>query len=279
MESVTRTIYSDYLNIFARLGLTWRPHPGTTMNELYNVLSDPALVADKIPTDGYLAIGNGGALYTKDGANVISATPIKHSKKHPFLYSQIPFIARPVTNDLKLIDGLDNYRMRVVRPDVNGVDTAFYYLKKIDMSVVSPTVNKRTVSDGAFSSSVFAPAADDLVPTVPVDNNFSVTNPTAEYLVASASTSIILTATEVSEIAAACAVLPQAPLTAPFVVNEFAIVSGVEHVSSRSLNGAVSDYNEAIGTQVSCFIYKFYLLDGTEISFPVDLGSVEPGLS
>lgn len=279
MESVTRTIYSAYNQMCVRNKQAITPFTGSTLNEKFNVDAVGNLVDTSIPTDSYLAIGKGGATYTLSGGNV-TVVPKKHLPTHCALYDHMPFIARRVTEDLSYLTGSDKYRMRVVR-EISGVDYAFYFLRVIDTAGMTASLEKRTVTNGTFSSVTFTPGVSDIAPAVPAESVLDVVNPTSAYLIATAAVTVILKNDEINEIISACDLYFAAeakPVSVPFVINEIGIVSGVEKNVQITIGESSVSRKEVSNAQMSVFIYKFMTLKETspDISLSFDMGSSTP---
>lgn len=128
-----RTLYNVdlYLNIMLRKD--YKIIANTSLNEKFDILSKVPVPAGVYPTLQYWAIGTGGN-------NVIgNATGFSYSEHTPLdgaLFNHVPFIMRPVTDDLTALEK-SKYRMRKLEI-VNDREYACYYLKVI------PTVNLTT---------------------------------------------------------------------------------------------------------------------------------------
>lgn len=280
MESVTRTIYAAYNQMCVRNKQTITPPTGSTLNDKFTVSSVGTLVDNvSVPTDSYLAIGKGGANYTSlDGA--ITATPKKHLSTHCSLYDHIPFIARPVSDDLNALTGSEKYRLRVVK-EVGNVSYAFYFLRVIAANSVDVKMEKRVVNNGVFSSTDFVPDATYTTPTEPVSTVLNVSNPTSTYLIATASATVELTNADINEVINACNLYfndDASYASIPLVINEIAIVSGVETNIQLTTGEFSVPRKEVSLAQISTFIYKFFSLKTTTpfIIFSFDMGTSMP---
>lgn len=279
MESVTRTIYAAHNQMCARNRQSILPFPGSTLNEKFNVTAVGENVYTNLPTDSYLAIGKGGALYTSSG-NTISVVPKKHLATHCSLYDHMPFIARRVSEDLTSLTGADDYRLRVVK-DIDGVAYAFYFLRVIDTTGMVTSLERRTVSNGTFTSVAFTPSVSDKTPSLPAVSELNVVNPVSGYLISTATVTVTLSNEDIGEIISACDLYfadEDKPASVPFVVNELAIVSGVEKNVRITIGSLPVSRKEVGDAQISTFIYKFFSLkeDSADISLSFDMGSSTP---
>jgi hypothetical protein len=269
MENVTRTIYSTHLQTCIRADKPVTIFTGSTLNEKWGVLPNSQLTAGMIPKDNYFAIGNGGADYTSG----LTANPKLHLPTHCSLYNQIPFIARPVHQDLPSTLKA-KYRLRKV---INGV--AYYFLKVIDKTGVTVTTEVRNVVGGSVTPAPFSVADSDKLPVPPSNSSYVAGAPLLTYYLSTANVNIVLTPSDLTEIVNACALLFN-NTTGPYVINEFAICSGVDvGNTTEPINGTMYTYTEVIAAQISAFLYKFFAIQSggsATITLPVNLGCVFP---
>jgi len=99
----------------------------------------------------------------------VLVSPVQHTARHASLYNPIPFVLKPIGADLSPSDRL-NYRLRTVLT-INNIQYVAYYLKKLDLSAVTPTVELRNVQDTVITVSNFTPDQSDLSPTPPSISN------------------------------------------------------------------------------------------------------------
>ena len=103
-----RTLYNVdlYLNIMLRKD--YKIIANTSLNEKFDILSKVPVPAGVYPTLQYWAIGTGGN-------NVIGNTTgfiySEHTPLDGALFNHVPFIMRPVTDDLTALEK-SKYRMR-----------------------------------------------------------------------------------------------------------------------------------------------------------------------
>lgn len=125
----------------------------TTLNEKYNVLPNERPKSGEFPTISYIGIGMGGI-----GDNTKLAY---HRAVDASLFEPIPFICREIEFDLSPTDR-NKYRMRVVKT-IDGVDYAFYYLKKLPLSSDRVEVRK-LIKDSSTAATIVDLDSDD--PTI-----------------------------------------------------------------------------------------------------------------
>ena len=102
MKTITRTIMGSALQSALLLGIRPQILPFTTLNEKFGVLADAKLNEGEVPHLGYFAIGNGGHRNRVGGDGTPYSTPHHRVSSHAALYRHLPFVLRPVDNDLSV---------------------------------------------------------------------------------------------------------------------------------------------------------------------------------
>lgn len=187
MRNIVRLAGGSYFQLAKAIGAPIIPQANSTLNEAVNN-KDVVPFQPAIPTAGmeyaadynyqtdsagvkfqYLAIGCGGHYSVTNATHGIPTTQTKpHRARHTGLYRQIPFVCKPLDNDLS-IEERAKYRLRKV-VTINGVQYAAYFLRYIDLSastIVQVTVKK---DKGIKSSNPYTPTINDLVPQDPEIN-------------------------------------------------------------------------------------------------------------
>lgn len=284
MEATVRTIYSSHIATCKYLKKSMFPIlTNTTVNEKFHVnddisppvesLDDPTYTSLK-----YIAIGRKGVTYEVESGGEILPTPIPHLARDANLYQYIPFVARPLNNDLTSIER-EKYRMRVVQTLVvsgSPVDYALYYLKVLDVGSISVNMELRTVNGITITTEPFIPQPSDLNPEPVVIPNVDINNPDGKYLVSSAKITLTLTPTEIQDIITACTLLFGDPRKS--VISELAVCTGIDTpMYTNPLDPSVQ-YTEVRYCQVSTFLSQYYALVNavSDINITLDVGSVEP---
>lgn len=117
--------------------------PSTTLNSKYNIL--PAVSQSGIKDKRYLGLGIGGTVADDNGEVDVGLRQRDMSLID--LYSGIPFVARPQSNDLSSVDR-QKYRLRK-ETTIGGVPYVLYYLKDITEVVNNSTeILKLKSADG-----------------------------------------------------------------------------------------------------------------------------------
>ena len=109
-----RTIYGLKLQMDMLLGDRWTPMPNTTLNEKFNIgLNAPQ--PSSYPTLKYMCLGVGGSSIIDSQTGYRFST---HRAIDAGLFEHIPFIIRPIDQDLTL-EERSKYRFRI-QENING---------------------------------------------------------------------------------------------------------------------------------------------------------------
>ena len=124
--SSQRTLYNVDLHLSMLLGRDYMTKPNTTLNEKFDVLADVNVPEGMYPKLQYYCIGIGGDQLSES----VSGFPVsEHSPMDAALFEQIPFVIRPIQQDLTPTERA-NYRFRVIETIKNETYVC-YYLKVI----------------------------------------------------------------------------------------------------------------------------------------------------
>lgn len=274
MDNVTRTVYGSYVQTCLALGIPFTAMANTTLNQKYGVFQNEHVSSNEVPTIGYLGIGNGGHKIEMGANNIAKPVPILFTPDQASLYNQLPFLMRPVGEDISAIDRA-KYRIRAL-VTFNNTPYVAYYLKTIDKSATAATAEYKHVENGIISAYPYVPDISKLVPVPPVVNNSGQNVTVSDYLSVSARIPFIMNATDIEEFRNVCSIIFGDPNYA--MISEIAICTGVDRSVTASINGVATGYTEVIDVQVSTFVQTFYALQysNTEIDVLLDVGSVEP---
>lgn len=269
-----RTIYAADLSTHKTLGIPYVPLPNTTLNQKFNVYPEEVPMQGEYPNVVYLAVGRGGSKLSVSTMGEPKPVPIPHTPEHAALYRHMPWIVRRLDDDLTAAQR-KRYRMRVPFTGQDGSPYIGYYLKAIDLTMVRPSVELRHVEDGKVTATVFEPDVANLSPKPVVLDNVNVQNPNNDCLVSIAKLEVTLDVTDISELINAFTVIDGDASGA--IINELALVSGVDRVMQTNINGAMGSYIEAIAAQINLFTHKYNVLDVTssKLKFTFDVGSAE----
>ena len=163
MNSVSRTIYSSYLQTCSLMKLAFQMQLNTTLNELFNVES--GIAPSEIPSLGYFAIGNGGHRMTVGANNIPKVEPVRHSGIDAALYSHLPFVLREIANDIGPVERA-KYAMRRQETH-NSAQYIAYYLKRLPLQNVIADMEYIQVANGVKTATLFQPNSSNLNPQPP----------------------------------------------------------------------------------------------------------------
>jgi hypothetical protein len=273
MNLVTRTLASSYLQTCLLMNANFVLTPETTLNELYAIQNGVAPIST--PTLGYFAIGNGGHKITV-GANGIPLTlPVQHAATDAALYNGLPFILRPINNDIDTASQA-NYALRRIETH-GGNQYIAYYLKRLPVAGIAPTMQSINTVNGVSTAAIYTPTSANLNPTPPALNSAGVNLVSGNYVAASANMNIALSANDVAELLNVATVLYGDPAYA--IISEVALCSGLDKVvQSATYGNATIPFKEAIAVQVISFINTYFALsfNSTGLDILLDCGSSEP---
>jgi len=275
MESIVRTLWG--------IGLMSGKYPNlpvvieafTTLNEKFDIATNQTLAAGEIPGARYWGIGNQGHR-VEIGANDIPLTsPIEHDPTHAALYGHLPFVLRPVMNDIPA----EKRALYALRKEVmiDQQNYYAYYLKRLDFTNSQVNYYKTTVVDGEETTVPYVPNSSNLNPIKPSISATSVTTTSSSTVFASTEVEINFNATDVEELINACKILYGDERYA--IISEICICSGVDRqLSVHTAGNSSIIFNEAIAVQVNAFISADHDVSGTNQGFTrtIDLGENEP---
>ena len=273
IETVTRTIYSAHLMTCMSLHRPFTVLNNSTLNQKFNLFQNEVPGINEYPAIGYIGIGNKGASYDVTSNGFVLTTPIQHLARHASLYNFLPFVVRGVNDDLSSTERL-KYRMRVPIT-VGGASYVAYYLRALTISDVIPTVEIRNVDGETIRTDPFTPTLSDLSPIPPDISNTNINTPNGDYLTSSAKISFTLNQSDIQNILDACNLVYGDPRYA--VINEIALVTGIDKVLQGSFGNTTSSYTDVIVAQVAAYISQYHALttNTTEVSILLDTGSVD----
>lgn len=277
LHLTTRTIYGSHMQTTASLGLPYTPLPLSTLNEKWNIHNQTAYPSTDRPRIEYYCIGNGGHR-TQVGADGIGYfAPIPHRASDAALYKFLPFVMRPITEDLSVVER-ERYGMRVPI-DVSGTRYWAYYLKRLDLNNVEAQVRKSIVTNGVSVVTEFEPDSTNLSPTPPTIPSTGVISTNGEFLSVIATVDLSFNQLDVSELVNVCRILFDNELMA--AISEVGLVSGIRRaVSLLDVNAqpTVANYYECLGAVIVSHTTAYYPVgmsnEGVELK--VHVGANEP---
>lgn len=277
MEKTVRTAVGALLQTAQKLNLPYELVPNSVMNRQLGVLPDELPAGT--PFSQYVAIGIGG-LTTRyfDNNTRAELWPQPHEPKHTGLYNQVPFVMRPLGEDLTAEEA-KRFRLRVVTGEIDGVKYAAYYARRLDLRTTVAKLEYRQIVDGQIVARPWSPSADDQHP-VPIPVNPGKVLVTGDdYIASTAKTSFKFSDWDMTELVNVGNVLFKSENA--IVITELAVCSGLDVESRGTFNGVLLPYTEAVGVQITDFVSTFlpaaYNRAGAAVN--MDIGSVEPLLA
>lgn len=278
MYETTKTIYHTVLELQRARQDPFTVLPYSTLNEKFGVQPQAAVPAGKYPELQYIAIGRGGhrGRIAGDGATLVDI--LQHDIVDAALFEHIPFILRPITDDLDPAKRA-NYAMRTLI-EKNGQSYFAYYLKKLVIPQTYPDIKEITIDQGGSTVETrdYTPTPAQLTPTPQMLSNNQQNLASGKLISVSTTLQISLSADDIQEILDAVVTLYDDVGYA--TISEMAAVTGYTSVVNTTLGGVAVSYEEAIAAQVANFIPANHDLqfnsDGIDSLF--DLGHTSPYL-
>lgn len=271
MDTVFKTTWGTALEIALKYNIAPNIPNNSTLNKALDIGDSLTLAPGDTPHIKYLAIGTGGK--TLDCSSTPSTTYSLYNVDQAKLYKHVPFILRPINNDLTPAEA-NKYRMRKVI-SVGGNDYVAYYLMVIDTSTLAIEFETTVIPANAPKSSTpYVPGANNLTPTPPTSAEITAANNT--YINAHADVSIFLSETTVEGIKDATAIINGG--VADDYITELALVSGVDKSHNISINGATVNYTELAKAQLNEIIRvdKSLIFGNPELTMTLSAGSLDP---
>lgn len=279
MKNTTRTLYGAALLSAKTLGVPHVIVPKTTLNEKFQIAEAMLPEASASPSVRYYGIGRGGHDYQKDTEGDSYNRVVDHSPTDASLYKPMPFVLRPVENDLTA-EQRAKYRMR--RQETHfGRNYYAYYLKELVLGEDPIEMTITVVVDGQEITKPFIPDSSNLNPTPPAIPPTGSTPSSTAYGSVIRPLSIEFNEFDVAELLAAANVLFEGNLSKA-IISEIALVHGVDTLlTGKTTGGANIQYKEVIGAQVNAFFSSLHDISANNEGFikDLDLGDNEPMLT
>lgn len=276
MEAIVRTVYGANLQTAQLLGIPFEVVPNSTLNDKFNASNTVGLSPADMPRMQYVAIGNGGHRMKVTGTGTLQVPePIQHRTTDAALYSHLPFVLRPIGNDLTASER-ERYALRRLE-QYNGEDYFAYYLRRMDLTGVNAQMEYKTVVGDVTTTTPFTPTAGNLSPTPPVVVTGGSVTTSGDYVTASAIVYFNLDSFDVAEILNACNIIYGSEDFA--IISEIGLCSGVDKVvNAFDSVGSTFNFNEVIAAQIVSHISSFHALRFTSagVNTMFDVGATEP---
>lgn len=227
MEAIVRTVYGANLQTAQLLGVPFQVVPNSTLNDKFNISNASVLNSTDMPRMQYVSIGNGGHRMKVTGNNTLQVPePIQHRTTDAALYSHLPFVLRPIGNDLTASER-ERYALRRLET-IAGEDYFAYYLRRMDLTGVAAQMEYKTVVADVTTATPFIPTAGNLSPTPPVVVTGGSVSTSGDYVTASAIVYFNLDAFDIAEILNACNIIYGSEDYA--IISEIGLCSGVDKI-------------------------------------------------
>jgi hypothetical protein len=276
MELITRTVYGSKLQTAQLMGLPLDVEEHTTLNEKFNIHTNLAISPSEIPRMQYVSIGNGGHVMEISGTNSMAVPkPIMHRPTDAALYAHLPFILRPVENDIAAIDR-QRYALRKV-VIIDSQEYIAYYLRRMNLVGVVAEMQLKNIENNIETTTPFVPTAANLTPVPPVIVGGGSVPTTGDFVLSSARINFNLDNFDMEEIQNAANIIYGSPDYA--IISEIGLCSGVERtVAALDFLGSSFNYDEVIACQICTHISTFHALrfSAGGINTVFDVGATEP---
>lgn len=274
MRSIVNTLWSTHIQTAVHMKIPYVVGEHTTLNEKHDIQKTAGLQPSEIPSLKAFVIGDGGhrAVIGQHGRPLI--TPIDHQADHAALYNQLPFVLRPLDDDLSPTER-ERYALRK-EVEIEGRYYYAYFAKRLNLNEVQITLKRSKKIDGEVISSVYVPTSANLSPTPPDIENTGVVTTSGEYLSASAIVTIRFDKRDVQEFNNVARILYNDEIYA--VISEIGLCTGVDRtVQGNSTMGQIN-YRELIAAQISAFVPVHYemVYHSEGFDFGTEVGAVEP---
>lgn len=274
MQKIIPTQLASYLQVVSYLGIPFQKKINTTLNQKFDIQPDAVIPPSVKPTLKCFTIGIGGHTYITGSTGIPLSQGIDHTSDNFGLYNHLPFVLRPINNDLIAAER-NRYCLRKVVL-IGGVNYYAYYGKRLSMEGVNVKETKRTVVDGETQEDLFEPTESNLSPKPPEIPNTGVTTSSGEYLATSAIVPMPFSEKDVQELYNVAKIIYGDERYA--IISEFGFCTGVDaNVTVNTPGGNVS-FVEVVGCQMSAIISGHYELvfNSKGFDFSLEVGAVQP---
>lgn len=270
MEIFRRTGYGALLSVYQTFGVPFGLLGSTTLNEKLSIQATAVLGVNETPRVRYLALGIGGHRGRVGSDAVTLIDPVQNDAVNASPYRIMPWAIRELANDFT-IGERDKYALRRAE-NINGVDYAVYYLKRLDVTNLAPKLVQKEIVNNTTTTVDFVPNSEHLNPVPPALPNNGAQTVDGKFIQAVAQLEIVLSPEEVEEVLNAAVILYGSEDYA--LISELELVSGVD----RSVTQSGATYTEAIAAQVHTHINVLLPMKSQRGGFTItlDVGATEP---
>lgn len=277
MQKIVPTQLSNYLQVSSFLDTHFQQFEDTTLNQKFDIQAGALLPPGSRPALKFYTIGIGGHGYTMGPNSIPLSQVIDHSSGDAGLYQHLPFVLRPINDDLTAGER-SRYCLRKII-EVDGTNYVAYYGKRLNMTGVIPKMTKRTIVDDQTVIEEYVYTEANLSPTPPEIPNTGAVTTSNEYLATSAIIPMPFTEADVAELYKVAEILFGDRRMA--VISEFGFCTAVDaDVSINTPAGAVT-FKETICAQIATIISGHYemIYNSKGFDFNLEVGAVQPLLA
>lgn len=277
MQKIVPTQLSNYLQVSSFLDTPFQQFEDTTLNQKFDIQAGALLPPGSRPALKFYTIGIGGHGYTMGPNSIPLSQVIDHSSGDAGLYRHLPFVLRPINDDLTAGER-SRYCLRKII-EVDGTNYVAYYGKRLNMTGVIPKMTKRTIIDDQTVIEEYVYTEANLSPTPPEIPNTGAVTTSNEYLATSAIIPMPFTEADVAELYNVAEILFGDRRMA--VISEFGFCTAVDaDVSINTPAGAVT-FKETICAQIATIISGHYemIYNSKGFDFNLEVGAVQPLLA
>jgi hypothetical protein len=278
IENTVRTVVGSYIQTNLLLNRPFDAPDNTTLNQKFDIYHGEVLPANPRPEVKYITIGNRGHQNIIGAEGIAYNSPIPHTPEHTALYNHIPFVLRPISQDLTALER-QKYRLR--RLEVHNGDKYYaYYAKLLDFTNTQTKMELKTVVENNITTSPYYPSLENLSPTPPTILPNQVLTVTGDYIITNARVELKLSPLDIEELLNVGLVLYGNEQLA--IISELGVLSGVDKTividQSASPTGAALSYTEVLAAQVVSFIstYAGASQNRDGITVGINVGHTEP---
>jgi len=277
MQKIVPTQLSNYLQVSSFLDTPFQQFEDTTLNQKFDIQAGALLPPGSRPALKFYTIGIGGHGYTMGPNSIPLSQVIDHSSGDAGLYQHLPFVLRPINDDLTAGER-SRYCLRKII-EVDGTNYVAYYGKRLNMTGVIPKMTKRTIVDDQTVIEEYVYTEANLSPTPPEIPNTGAVTTSNEYLATSAVIPMPFTEADVAELYNVAEIIFGDRRMA--VISEFGFCTAVDaDVSINTPAGAVT-FKETICAQIATIISGHYemIYNSKGFDFNLEVGAVQPLLA
>lgn len=275
MDYNVRTVYGAYIQTCLYRDIPPVYEANTTLNEKFGILNDTLPTSTDRPYLGFYGVGNKGHTMVVGANGLTKPQVVPHKAIDAALYNQIPFVLRPVTNDLTAAERA-KYALRR-EETYGGIRYAAYYLRRLDSSNLSAVMQYKIIENGVETVTTFVPDSSCLNPTPPTISSTGVNVTSGESVSASSMAALTISSDEAAELRNVAKVLYDDEEYA--IISEIALCTGVDKVVQVNSSGAGTfNFNEAIGVQIAQHVAanSSMVFNNTGTTINLNVGATEP---